>query len=78
MLGQRPRRWANITPTLVQHLVFAGVVLGPASYQITQPENDIIIVVLSWLNHGRWQYIGVGSVWAWAWVVRGQCMGFGK
>ena len=27
MLGQRRRRWPNITPALVQRLVFAGISL---------------------------------------------------
>ena len=27
MLGQRRRRWPNIRPTLVQHPVFAGILL---------------------------------------------------
>ena len=28
MLGQRRRRWANIKPALVQHLVFALLITG--------------------------------------------------
>ena len=28
MLGQRRRRWANISPTMVQRLVFAGKALN--------------------------------------------------
>ena len=30
MLAQRLRRWANIKPTLVQRLIFAGMLRGTA------------------------------------------------
>ena len=39
MLDQRRRRWSNITPTLAQSLVFAGIV--------TQSDSTTIIVVLN-------------------------------
>ena len=45
MLGQRRRRWANIKPTLVQRLVFAGIltynVIPAAAKTLVQHKNNV-------------------------------------
>ena len=46
MLGQRRRRWANIDPTVVQGIVFAGYVVSPAGITIIVQE----VVFFTWIG----------------------------
>ena len=45
MLAQRRRRWANISPALVQHLVMAK------KYRLTYPANEVYLMLVGEPQH---------------------------
>ena len=54
MLAQRRRRWANINPTLVQRLVFAGLLILKIE---TEKETKVTVPYLRYVKPNKSNYL---------------------